>query len=161
MRRLTKKRFKAFLIDITILSVLGISILVILMINVNKSFLFIFGLTTAGIYGLFFCKDVINGQSIGKKILKLQIVTENGKAANLWNIILRNIIALLQPIDAFYMINNKGKRLGDIICKTRVVNATRKIKYESNLLLLVVYVIAAFFIAFSFFFVIWIIVRSM
>ena len=31
------------------------------------------------------------------------------------------MIALLQPIDTLYMINNRGKRLGDIICKTKVV----------------------------------------
>jgi len=153
MRKLTKRRFKAFIIDITILGVLEIFVLVILMANVNESFLYIYGLTTAIIFSLFFCKDAINGQSIGKKILKLQIVTEKGKVASLRNIIVRNVIALLQPIDALYMINNKGKRLGDIICKTKVVKASKK--YELNPLLLAVYIFIVFFITLSFFFIIW------
>ena len=122
MRKLIKKRFKAFLIDIAILGALGVFILIILMANTNVNFLCIIGLVTAIIYSLFFCKDVINGQSIGKRIFKLQVVTEKGKAASLRNIIIRNMIALIQPIDALYMVNNRGKRLGDIICKTKVVN---------------------------------------
>jgi len=122
MRKLIKKRFKAFLIDIAILGALGVFILVILMANTNMNFFCIIGLVTAIIYSLFFCKDVINGQSIGKRIFKLQVVTENGKAASLRNIIIRNVIASLQPIDVLYMINNRGKRLGDIICKTKVIN---------------------------------------
>lgn len=124
MRKLTKKRFKAFLIDITILGALGLFILIILMANTSMDFLHVIGLTTVIIYGLFFCKDVINGQSIGKRIFKLQIVTEKGETANMQSIIIRNMIALLQPIDALYMINSRGKRLGDIICKTKVVYST-------------------------------------
>ncbi len=127
------------------------------MTNINRSFLCVYSLATAIIYSLFFCKDIINGQSIGKRILKLQIITENGDAANLRNIIVRNIIALLQPIDALYMMNNRGKRLGDIICKTEVVDVSRKIKYKSNPLLLIVYRIIVFFITLSFFFAIWMI----
>ena len=122
MRKLIRKRFKAFLIDITLLGALEVFILIVFMINTNMNFLCIFGLATAIIYVLFFCKDIFNGQSIGKRIFKLQIVTEKGKAVSLQNIIGRNIIALLQPIDALYMINNEGKRLGDIVCKTKVIN---------------------------------------
>ena len=122
MRKLIKKRFKAFLIDITILGALGLLMLVILMANTDMSFLCIIGLVTAIIYSLFFCKDVINGQSIGKRIFRLQVVTEKGRAVSLRNIIIRNMVALLQPIDALYMINNEGKRLGDIVCKTKVIN---------------------------------------
>ena len=73
MTTLVKKRFKAFLIDIAILSVLEVLILVILMANANMSFLCIVGLTKAIIYSLFSCKDVINGQSIGKRIFKLKL----------------------------------------------------------------------------------------
>lgn len=132
MRTLIKKRLKAFLIDIAILAVLEIFILIILIINVNKSFLCIYGITTVITLGLFFLKDVINGQSIGKRILKLQVISENGKVASLQNVIVRNMIALLQPVDVLYMINNKGKRLGDIICKTKVVNASQKAKYKNK-----------------------------
>jgi len=155
MRKLIKKRLKAFLIDTIILEV-GVVILIILMININKSFLYIYSLTAIIIYSLFFCKDLINGQSIGKRVLKLQITTENGEAESLRNIIVRNMIALLQPIDILYMINNKGKRLGDIICKTKVVNVSQKIKYDSKPLFLIAHFVIVFIITFSFFFVIWI-----
>ena len=132
MRKLTKKRFKAFLIDVTILGALGVFILVTLTANTHKSFLCISSIVAAIVYSLFFCKDVINGQSIGKRILKLQVITENRKAPNLRSVIIRNMIALLQPIDALYMINNRGKRLGDIICKTKVVNAPMDVKDVLN-----------------------------
>ena len=122
MRKLIKKRFKSFLIDITILGALGLFILVILMANTDMSFLCIIGLVTAIIYSLFFCKDVVNGQSIGKRIFKLQVVTEKGRAVSLRDIIIRNMVTLLQPIDVIYMINNEGKRLGDIVCKTKVIS---------------------------------------
>jgi uncharacterized RDD family membrane protein YckC len=154
MEKLIKNRFKAFIIDISILGILGIFILVIFMININKHFLYIYGLMIAIIYSLFFCKDIINGQSIGKRILKLQIVSENGKPASLKNVIIRNVIALLQPIDALYMINNRGNRLGDIICKTKIVNTPQKDIYKFNPLLLIVCVIIVFFITLSFFFII-------
>ncbi len=154
MSALAKKRLKALLVDIIILGVLGILILIIFMIVVDKNFLCIYSLTIAIVYSLFFCKDVINGQSIGKKMLKLQIITEKGKAASLRSLIIRNMIALMQPIDALYMINNPGKRLGDIVCKTRVVDASRKIKYEFNPLLLIFHIITVVFVTFSFFIVI-------
>jgi uncharacterized RDD family membrane protein YckC len=155
MRTLIKKRFRAFLIDIAILGALGIFILVVLMIITNKNFLYISSIAAAIIYSLFFCKDVIDGQSIGKRIFKLQIITEDGKAASLRNIIVRNVIVLLQPIDALYMINNRGRRLGDIICKTKVINASQKIKCGYKPLLLSVYIIVVFIITFFFFFAMW------
>lgn len=121
MSGLIKRRIKAFLIDIAILGVLDVFILVIFITNTTMNFLCIHGLAAIIIYILFFCKDVFNGQSIGKRIFKLQVVTEKGKTVNVQNRIARNMIALLQPIDALYMINNNGKRLGDIICRTNVI----------------------------------------
>jgi len=122
MKTLIKKRFKALLMDIVIIGALGVIILIIIMANTDMDFLCILGLVTFIIYSLFFSKDIVNGQSIGKKNYKLQIVTEKGKTVSLRNILIRNIIAILQPVDALYMINNNGKRLGDIICKTKVIN---------------------------------------
>lgn len=128
MKGLVKKRFNAFLIDISILGVLELFLLITLMLNINKSFLCIHSITTVIILCLFFCKDIINGQSVGKRIQKIRVVTQNGGAVSLQNIIARNVTALLQPIDVLYMINNDGKRLGDIICKTKVVDFSREVK---------------------------------
>ena len=158
MRKLIKKRFNAFLIDIAILGAFEIFILVVLMIISKRSFLFNYSLTTAITFSLFFCKDVINGQSIGKRIFKLQVVSEKGDTTSLKNIILRNVIALLQPIDILYIVNNKGKRLGDIICKTKVISGSEKNKYRCKFFYLIGCYIIVLFITFSFLFLIWIIV---
>lgn len=74
----------------------------------------------------------LGGQSIGKKALNLQAVSEEGKSlSNDWNAgLLRNItmaIPFLPLVELIIMIVNKDKpegirRLGDQIAKTKVIN---------------------------------------
>ncbi|MDR0865022.1 MAG: RDD family protein [Candidatus Symbiothrix sp.] len=155
------RRLESLIIDIFLLGLIEIFIVILLMINISENFLYIYGLATSIGYSLFFCKDIINGQSIGKRILKLQVVDEKGFPVSLLNIILRNIIALLQPIDALYIINNNGKRLGDIICKTKVISiSTDKINYKSNPVEIIICFIIVPVMTVSFFYAIWTIANS-
>jgi uncharacterized RDD family membrane protein YckC len=155
MKQNVIKRLKSSIIDVSVLAVIEIFFVILVMININESFLYIYSLATSIVFSMFFCKDIINGQSIGKRILKLQVVNEKGFPLNLRKVILRNIIALLQPIDMLYMINNNEKRLGDIICKTKVVSTSSgKIKYRLNSIKIIVSFIFIFLITFSFFYVI-------
>lgn len=76
----------------------------------------------------------LDGQSIGKKVLKLRAVTEDGKSlSGNWNAgILRNVsmaIAPLALVELIIMLVNNGKpgglrRLGDQWAKTKVVTVT-------------------------------------
>jgi uncharacterized RDD family membrane protein YckC len=150
-----KMRLIALVIDFFILSIIELLIVILLLININKNFLFIYGMATAMVYSLFFCKDIIKGQSIGKKIIGLQVVNKKRLPATLGNLILRNFIALLQPIDALYMLNNNGKRLGDIISKTRVIStSTNKIDYRQSSIKIFIFFVSVCLVTFSFFYLI-------
>jgi hypothetical protein len=67
-------------------------------------------------------RDIFKGGSVGKKICGLKIVSENNmKSINLGMKILRNIGILIFPLDVIIFIIT-GKRLGELITHTTVVN---------------------------------------
>lgn len=77
-----------------------------------------------GIFGfaLYFCKDIINGRSIAKRILKLQVVDNNtGQVATPWQCFVRNIFCILWPIEAIIAFSNTSRRLGDKVAGTKLV----------------------------------------
>src|SRR5690349_21312936 len=60
-----------------------------------------------GLFGfaLYFCKDIINGRSIAKRILKLQLVdNKTGQVAGPIQCFIRNILCVLWPIEAIIAI---------------------------------------------------------
>jgi len=68
----------------------------------------------------YFFKDVINGQSIGKRIMKIKVVDLNGNKPSLFNLIIRNITILIWPVEALLVLLDK-ERLGDRLAKTKIV----------------------------------------
>ena len=82
---------------------------------------------TLGIIGLFgfalyFCKDVINGKSIAKRILKLQVVDNStGQVASPIKCFVRNILCVLWPLEVIVAMTNPSRRLGDRIAGTKLV----------------------------------------
>jgi Predicted membrane protein/domain len=77
-----------------------------------------------GILGaaLYFCKDIINGRSIAKRILKLQIVDNTtGQVATPLQCFVRNIFCVLWPIEVVVAMTNTSRRLGDIVAGTKLV----------------------------------------
>lgn len=77
-----------------------------------------------GILGvaLYFCKDIINGRSIAKRILKLQIVDNaTGRVATPLQCFVRNIFCVLWPIEVIVAITNTSRRLGDIVAGTKLL----------------------------------------
>lgn len=78
----------------------------------------------AGItYLYFFCKDFIGGRSIGKRVKKLQLVRLDGGQVSYLRMFVRNLFIVIWPIEVILYLANSGQRLGDIICKTTVVEA--------------------------------------
>ena len=69
-------------------------------------------------------KDIIKGQSIGKKILKIKIVDlKSDKSPNFLKLIIRNLFILVWPIEFLVLINDKKHhRLGDKILGTKIIN---------------------------------------
>jgi uncharacterized RDD family membrane protein YckC len=73
-------------------------------------------------FALYFCKDCINGQSIAKRILKLQVVdNETGLIANPMKCFVRNLSIVLWPVEVLVSLTNSNKRLGDRIAGTKLV----------------------------------------
>lgn len=87
------------------------------------------------------CEIFLNGQSMGKKILKIKVVKVDGSQPGIGNYFLR---WLLKPIDVFFtygsvgiitmLINGKGQRLGDLAGNTTVIKLKQEVKLEEILI---------------------------
>jgi len=87
------------------------------------------------------CETFLNGQSFGKKIMKMRVVKLDGSQAGVGSYFLRWIIA---PIDIYFtygsvglvtmLINGKGQRLGDLAANTTVVKLKAGVKLEDTIL---------------------------
>jgi len=82
------------------------------------------GLNYFGLIGfaVYFCKDCVNGRSIAKRILKLQIVDNvTGQVASPLKCFVRNIFCILWPIEAIVALINPIRRIGDRVAGTKLV----------------------------------------
>jgi uncharacterized RDD family membrane protein YckC len=87
------------------------------------------------------CETFLNGQSFGKKIMKMRVVKLDGTQAGIGSYFLRWIIA---PIDIYFtygsvglitmLINGKGQRLGDLAANTTVVKLKTRAKLDDTIL---------------------------
>lgn len=87
------------------------------------------------------CETFLNGQSFGKKIMKMRVVKLDGSQAGIGSYFLRWIIA---PIDIYFtygsvglitiLINGKGQRLGDLAANTTVVKLKVTVQLEDTIL---------------------------
>ena len=69
---------------------------------------------------LFIGKDMLKGQSLGKRIMKIKVVTIKGESPRIWQCILRNLTFFIWPIEALLLLLDKRK-IGDVLAKTIVV----------------------------------------
>ena len=115
------KRFQGQFIDGLITYTLGISVLYVLHITIGKESAFLWAVTIAAIYFLF--SDALpNGQSIGKKILKIKVVNKTTmQPCSLVQSFLRNITFPLGVFDWIFIFFGSHRRLGDFIASTIVV----------------------------------------
>lgn len=82
------------------------------------------GLSYVGLIGfaLYFCKDCINGRSIAKRALKLQVVdNKSGNVASPIKCFVRNIFCILWPIEVIVTLASPSRRIGDMVAGTRVI----------------------------------------
>jgi uncharacterized RDD family membrane protein YckC len=89
----------------------------------------------------FLCETFLNGQSFGKKLMKIKVVKINGSQPGIGNYFLR---WLIKPLDVFFtygsvgiitmLINGKGQRLGDLAANTTVIKLKQEIKLEEILI---------------------------
>jgi uncharacterized RDD family membrane protein YckC len=112
-------------------------------------------LTLFGI-SLYFNKDCINGRSIAKRILKLQIIDLNsGQVARPLKCLVRNLTSIIWPIEIIMTMIDPSRRLGDRLAGTQVVRLvnqeyqTQRLKSKpiiGSLILSWVFVLVIFFV---------------
>ena len=68
------------------------------------------------------------GQTVGKKIMRIRVMDEQGLRLQFSQIVIRNLLRFIDALPAFYLVggtacvlNAKGQRLGDIAANTIVV----------------------------------------
>ncbi|MGE5557744.1 MAG: RDD family protein [Bacillota bacterium] len=85
-------------------------------------------------------ETVMNGQTIGKRVLNIRVRKEKGFALAFWDVLLRNIIRLADFLPFFYatgfivmFCSGKAKRLGDYAAGTIVVKEIYRRKIDTFL----------------------------
>lgn len=112
-----KKRVFAIMIDYFIIAILVGTISSIIPYN---QFLF-FAIT----FVLFSIKDIVcRNASIGKKIMKLKVVTKNNEIPPLKSLVLRNVILIFLSAIAIVQLNQSSSHIGDDLTGTKVVSSS-------------------------------------
>lgn len=117
---LVNKRIEAFVIDIIVLFIAS-SLIFLISVFLTNSILWM-SFAMAIIYSFLFCKDVNDGKSLGKRKVGLCILSEKSESVpSTIRLVLRNIFYILWPIELVLFFCNSGKRLGDLVMRTKVV----------------------------------------
>lgn len=81
----------------------------------NMFFLFAFG------FSAYFNKDIFNGRSPAKRILKLQVIdNKTNQVASPLKCLVRNLTIPIWPIEVIFVLIDPKRRLGDKIAGTRI-----------------------------------------
>ncbi len=124
MKRLKVKRFVAYWID---MYACGIVLSIPIKLLQGQPYFSLGYFVLLGFIWLL-CKDSYRGQSIGKYLLKLQVMDQRtGGLASPIQCIKRNIYHCLSLIEWLVLyFNSEGKRLGDYACHTMVVERPKR-----------------------------------
>jgi uncharacterized RDD family membrane protein YckC len=132
------RRFVAYLIDLVLL---GAMVFVAFVISLVLSFGATAGLGPAMLalflltwgYGAF-CEGVFNGQTVGKRAMRIRVVSERGVPISGAQAILRNLVGTVDGLVPFFfqvalvsmIFTRKFQRLGDLAAGTMVVIEERR-----------------------------------
>jgi uncharacterized RDD family membrane protein YckC len=93
----------------------------------GMSFLYAFG------FAAYFNKDIFNGRSPAKRILKIQVIDiKTGQAANSLKCLVRNLTIPLWPLEVIFVLFNPKRRLGDKIAGTRIDYIENPVKVKMD-----------------------------
>jgi uncharacterized RDD family membrane protein YckC len=142
-------RAAAFIIDQIILLIVNILIIIGLLFMINGTFMDFFSsnmpsyLVGAAIilifiirWGYFFAFEYFSGGStLGKKMVGIRVIQENGHSITLLSSLIRNLLRIIDSLPMNYLVgmlmiffHTKHKRLGDLVAGTVVVHERRKRK---------------------------------
>lgn len=91
-------------------------------------------------WGYYFAYEYFSGgRTIGKKLMGIRVIQENGHSLTLLSSFNRNLIRMIDSLPVYYMLgmifvffHPKHKRLGDIVAGTIVVHERRKKKQKKK-----------------------------
>jgi uncharacterized RDD family membrane protein YckC len=131
------KRFLALLIDYLVISGVYIGLIITLPKVINSYIVLVF-LSIFLFFYNFLMEIFFNGQSIGKKALKIRVVKITGEGAGIFQYFIR---ALFRPVDSFLGIglivlifNERNQRIGDLIAGTMVIKISGDVKIEDTVI---------------------------
>ena len=116
------KRIVSFLIDLVICGIcFGGGIILLAVFSTDSGELLRKEINVIMLFAdlLFIMKYALH-ISVGKRLLKLQIVAEDGSKADLRACVIRNLFLLFWPIEGIVLLAS-GRRIGDYVAKTNVV----------------------------------------
>ncbi len=115
------KRLISLLVDGSVIIGIYIPLIFILFIVGSGNNVIFRILLLSIIYSLFLCKDILfQGQSIGKRILKLKVRDLNGRGISSFRLVLRNFFVIIWPVEIIMCLINPQRRLGDILIGTEI-----------------------------------------
>lgn len=129
------ERVSARLIDLAVITGLFI-LLSIIYLMINTKLLFVFGAIVYAFYNLF-CEIVMDGQSIGKRLMKIKVISLDGGQASMGQYFIRWIFRLVDfamtaqvgGLICIALTENK-QRVGDIVAGTTLVRTVPYTQYE-------------------------------
>lgn len=131
-------RFCAYLLDLIFLTLVVISIFITAMTmsgggsgGVGLALVGFFAVSWG--YGVF-CEGLLNGRTLGKRLLGLRVISEQGVPITAAQAVIRNLVGAADgPIPFFYLLalvtmtfNRKFQRLGDLAAGTLVIVEQRR-----------------------------------
>lgn len=126
-----KKRLVAMIIDFAI--IILISQVFVFMSFIEQNYLM--KITFSIMFSLFLCRDNLNGQSLGKRLMKIQVVDNSTmQTVTSFKYILRNLFLCVWPIELLLVLINGDRRLGDYVVKTKIIMNTeaQPIRFKIN-----------------------------
>lgn len=97
---------------------------------------FILFLLPAMLYNLL-CETFLNGQSFGKKILKIKVIKLDGMQPNFGSYLIRSMFRIIdKPIVSVITVavSNKSQRFGDMVAGTTVILINKRISLNETIL---------------------------
>ncbi len=131
------KRLLAFIIDLFIIAIIVNLLLVVVEIICSKQSVFLMLFFSSLMVTLLLCKDCFNGQSLGKRIMKIQLVdVKKGTEVSNIRCVVRNLLIPFWIVEIFVLVVSNGRRIGDYITKTKIINksSSEKIRIDKKTL---------------------------
>lgn len=120
MKSLNKRRLGALIIDVYLFGFIAQITMMLMVYRYHHGLLGIAVCAFLVTYVL--CRDSYNGVSIGRKLMKIRVVSEiDGMPLSPWKSVYRNFFLMLLGAVEGIVLLASGKRVGDIVTKATVV----------------------------------------